>query len=86
LTGKPGELVVAPSGAAVLTVQLPKPPPGSTYEAWVASPQVQRAGLFTGGLVKLDRRVPRGARVMVTLERAGGTDAPTRQPLLSARA
>jgi anti-sigma factor RsiW len=86
LTGKPGELVVAPSGAAVLTVQLPKPPPGSTYEAWVASPQVHPAGLFAGGLVKLDRRVPRGARVMVTLERAGGTDAPTRQPLLSARA
>ena len=31
------------------------------------------AGVFTGGVVKLERRVPRGAHVMVTLERAGGT-------------
>jgi anti-sigma factor RsiW len=86
LNGRPGELVVAPSGDAVLTVRLPTPPPGRTYEAWVASPKIQPAGVFTGGVVKLDRRVPRGAQVMVTLERKGGTDAPTQQPLLIARA
>jgi anti-sigma factor RsiW len=86
LQGKPGELVVAPSGDAVLTVQLPAPPAGKTYEAWVASPDAHPAGTFAGGLVKLDRRVPRGAQVMVTLERAGGTTAPTQQPVLSARA
>ena len=33
-----GELVVAPTGDAVLDVTLPKPPTGNTYEAWVASP------------------------------------------------
>jgi anti-sigma factor RsiW len=86
LKGKPGELVVAPSGDAVLTVQLPAPPKGHTYEAWVASPDIRPAGTFSGGLVKLDRHVPRGAQVMVTLERSGGSTAPTQQPLLSARA
>jgi anti-sigma factor RsiW len=86
LQGTPGELVVAPSGDAVLTLSLPSPPTGRTYEAWVASPAVQPAGVFTGGLVKLSRRVPRGALVMVTLERSGGVDAPTQQPLLRARA
>ena len=86
LQGKPGELVVAPSGDAVLTVSLPSPPKGSTYEAWVATPAVQPAGVFSGGLVKLSRRVPRGALVMVTLERSGGVGAPTQQPLLRARA
>ena len=53
-----------------------------TYEAWVASPAVQPAGVFTGSLVKLSRRVPRGALVMVTLERTGGVNAPAQQPLL----
>jgi anti-sigma factor RsiW len=86
LQGRPGELVVAPSGDAVLTVRLPLPPPGRTYEAWVASPKIHPAGVFAGGVVKLDRRVPRGAQVMVTLERKGGTDAPTQQPLLIVRA
>ena len=86
LQGTPGELVVAPSGDAVLTVSLPAPPKGSTYEAWVASPSVKPAGVFKGGLVKLSRRVPHGALVMVTLERSGGVGAPTQQPLLRARA
>jgi hypothetical protein len=84
--GTPGELVVAPSGDAVLTVSLPAPPRGSTYEAWVASPAVRPAGVFARGLVKLSRRVPRGALVMVTLERSGGVAAPTQQPLLRVRA
>jgi anti-sigma factor RsiW len=85
--GARGELVVAPSGDAVLTVSLPKPPQGKTYEAWVAQPQhVQPAGVFSDGLVLLDRHVPRGAQVLVTLEQSGGTSTPTQQPLLSARA
>jgi anti-sigma factor RsiW len=82
----PGELVVAPSGDAVLTLALPAPPKGKTYEAWVATPTVQPAGVFSGGLVKLSRHVPRGALVMVTLERSGGVDAPTQQPLVRVRA
>ncbi len=86
LQGRPGELVVAPSGDAVLTVSLPAPPKGRTYEAWVATPAVKSAGVFSGGLVKLSRRVPHGALVMVTLERSGGVAAPSQQPLFRVRA
>ena len=46
LQGARGELVVAQSGDAVLNVGLPKPPKGSTYEAWVAAPAVRAAGTF----------------------------------------
>jgi len=83
--GVKGELVVAPSGTAVLAVSLPSPPKGKTYEAWIADPTVRRAGQFGGGAFTLPRRVTPGARVMVTLERAGGVDAPTSKPLLIAR-
>ncbi len=84
--GKAGQLVVAPSGDAVLSVSLPRAPKGKTYEAWVANPAVHPAGLFAGGLVKLTLPVQRGAQVMVTLERSSGVGAPTQQPLLRVRA
>jgi anti-sigma factor RsiW len=84
--GKPGALVVAPSGDAVLTVTLPRPPSGKTYEAWVAGKHVRAAGTFNGGLVKLTQHVVPGDQVMVTLERNGGVDAPTSAPLLRVRA
>jgi anti-sigma factor RsiW len=84
--GKAGQLVVAPSGDAVLSVSLPRAPKGKTYEAWIANPAVHPAGLFAGGLVKLTLPVQRGAQVMVTLERSSGVDAPTQQPLLRVRA
>lgn len=86
LAGAKGELVVAPSGKAVLAVSLPAPPHGKTYEAWVADPSIRRAGQFGGGAFTLPVHVPRGARVMVTIERAGGVDAPTSKPLLVAQA
>jgi anti-sigma-K factor RskA len=86
LQGAPGELVVAPSGEAVLSISLPKPPQGKTYEAWVADPSVRPAGVFAGGATKLRVRVRRGARVMVSVERAGGVGAPTTTPIVSARA
>jgi hypothetical protein len=86
VTGAPGELVVAPSGAAVLAVRLPIPPKGKTYEAWVADSAVHRAGQFSGSTFALKERVAHGAQVMVTLENEGGVDAPTSKPLLSARA
>ena len=86
VSGAPGQLVVAPSGAAVLAVRLPSPPHGKTYEAWVADSAVHRAGQFSGKTFALQQRVAPGAQVMVTLENAGGVDAPTSKPLLSARA
>ena len=85
LGGSRGELVVAPSGQAVLAVQLPKLPSGKTYEAWIADPAVKRAGQFNGATFTLPRRVSRGAQVMVTVERSGGVDAPTSKPLLAVR-
>ena len=85
LSGARGELVVAPSGDAVLAVRLPAPPKGKTYEAWIADGSVRRAGQFSGGTFALTGRVANGARVMVTVEKSGGVDAPTSQPILRAR-
>jgi anti-sigma factor RsiW len=86
VSGAKGELVVAPSGDAVLAVNLPSPPKGKTYEAWIANPKVHRAGEFDGRTTTLPVHVTHGAQVMVTIEREGGVDAPTMQPLLIARA
>ncbi len=86
VSGAPGQLVVASSGAAVLAVQLPPLPHGKTYEAWVADGAVHRAGQFSGKVIMLQHRVVPGSQVMVTLENAGGVDAPTSKPLVSARA
>jgi anti-sigma-K factor RskA len=86
LRGATGQLVVAPSGEAVLSVALPKLPKGKTYEAWVADPSVHAAGVFSGQTTKLRVQVPRGAQVMVSVERAGGVDAPTTTPIVTARA
>lgn len=82
-----GVLVVAPSGKAALAADLPAPPHGKVYEAWVINANVaQRAGTFTGKRVTLTTPVPAGATVAVTLEHAGGVDQPTTEPLLSATA
>jgi anti-sigma factor RsiW len=86
LSGANGQLVVAPTGDAVLAVRLPALPNGKTYEAWIADGSVRRAGQFSGGTFALAHRVAPGARVMVTVETSGGVDAPTSQPILIARA
>jgi anti-sigma factor RsiW len=83
--GVAGQLVVAPSGQAALAVDLPAPPKGKTYEAWVIDSGVHRDRLFDGGTTLLERRVRAGTTVKVTLEPDGGVDAPTSTPLLSAR-
>jgi anti-sigma-K factor RskA len=78
-----GGLLVAGDGEAALVVcGLEPAPEGRTYEAWVLEGQTPRpAGLFPGGSgcppVLLERTVPRGAQVAVTLERAGGAPRPT---------
>ena len=87
LTGVRGALVVAPSGEAALAADLPAPPQGKVYEAWVIDTNaVHRAGTFTGPRMTLTTRVPPGATVKVTLERAGGVDHPTSRALLAVRA
>ena len=61
-----------------------------TYELWVIpkNKAPQPAGLFRDGTsmtIHLRRAVPHGAIVAVTIERAGGTSAPTTTPIVSAR-
>jgi anti-sigma-K factor RskA len=78
--GQEGQLVVRPSGEAVLVVDgLPPAPAGKTYEAWVV-PEGSAplpAGIFDGGsdsVLVLDRPVPEGTKVAVSLEPAGGVE------------
>jgi anti-sigma-K factor RskA len=83
LSGASGRLQVDRVGHAVLAVDhVARAPSGKTYEAWVIpeGKAPERAGLFGGGgrvNVRLGPRVPAGSKVAVTLERAGGVDAPT---------
>jgi anti-sigma-K factor RskA len=93
LQSRRGILAVRPNGTAALAVaNLGRAPSGKTYEAWVVERQTPRpAGLFKGGsegatVVALERRVPRGAIVAVTVERAGGVTKPTPPLILTASA
>ncbi len=85
-----GQLVVAPDGRAVLVVaDLATAPSGKTYEVWVIEGTTPtRAGLFHGGtrsVVPVEGTVGKGAVVAVTLERAGGVDAPTTTPRVASQ-
>lgn len=87
-----GTLVVTPTGSAVLVLAgLDPPPEGKTYEVWVwldPNDAPDPAGLFEPvgetTLVALDRSVPRGASVAVTVEPDGGSAQPTGEPLFTA--
>jgi hypothetical protein len=62
-------------------------PAGKTYETWIIDGnKITRDALFSGGgrvLVPVHGTVPSNAVVAVTLERAGGVDAPTSTPLVA---
>ena len=83
-----GVVAVAPDGSAAVALTLPRAPADKTYEAWVIRKGSARpAGLFTGSAVfKLQRSVPRGSVIAVTLEPAGGVDQPTTKPLAATEA
>ncbi len=91
LAGARGELVVRSSGEAQLTVEdLPAAPVGKAYEVWVIEAgKPLPAGLFSGAddrdVVQLERPVPAGATVAVTLEPGAGSKTPTGDVLFSAR-
>ena len=79
-----GRLHVEPDGDATLVVDRDDAPEGMDYELWVIEDDTpRRAGLFDDGtnVVRLSRQVPRGASVAMTLERDGGVDAPTTEPI-----
>jgi anti-sigma-K factor RskA len=92
LQGARGSLLIASDGRGVLVAcGLDKAPSTKTYEAWViAGKAPQPAGLFRGGSrcspLVLTQRVPKGATVAATLERAGGATAPTSPTLFRAEA
>jgi anti-sigma factor RsiW len=87
-----GRLVVDADGRAVLVLDgLDPAPAGKTYEMWVVPggdiEQASPAGLFPGSdgreIVPLDGTVQSGDVVAVTVEPAGGVDAPTTQPIVA---
>ena len=86
--GARGSLYVTPSGRAALTVaDLEPPPDGKTYEVWVFDGDTPLpAGTFAGRAALLTRPVSPGARVAVTVERAGGVARPTGTPVLVTQA
>src|SRR3954447_15681791 len=83
-----GVVAVARDRSAAVALTLPRAPAGKTYEAWVIRKGKARpAGLFTASAVfKLQRSVPRGSVIAVTLEPAGGVDQPTTKPLTASQA
>lgn len=86
-----GRLVVAGDGRAVLVVNaLERAPEGKTYEVWVAAEGAPvKAGLFDGesarDVVPVEEPVEEGSRVLVTVEQAGGVDAPTGSPIVASQ-
>lgn len=86
VTGR-GALVIARDAQAYLVLELPEPPPGKAYEAWVirrgvpvrAGMAPARSGVVT---VRLEHAPRAGDITAVTLESATGVDRPTSDPLL----
>ena len=84
-----GRLVVGPDGKGVLVVDgLGPAPAGKTYALWVArqGEDPVPAGLFPGSdgrdVALVDETVDTGEVVLVTIEPAGGVDAPTTEPVI----
>jgi anti-sigma factor RsiW len=85
-----GRLVVAEDGrAAIVLASLDPAPAGKTYELWIAAEGVDPApaGLFSGEdepeVVALEGAVEPGEAVLVTVEDAGGVQAPSTQPIVA---
>jgi anti-sigma factor RsiW len=85
-----GRLVVWPDGKAILVMnELNPTPAGKTYQLWIVphGGAAKSAGLFPGGdgsdVVAVDGVVESGEIVAVTIEKAGGVDAPTTKPIVA---
>jgi anti-sigma-K factor RskA len=84
-----GRLVVAPDGRAALVLRDVAPAPsGKTYQMWIVAHggTPRSAGLFPGGepidILRVDGTVQEGDVVAVTIEDAGGADAPSSEPVI----
>jgi anti-sigma-K factor RskA len=86
-----GRLVVGDDGAAVLVLDgIDAAPSGKTYELWVSDGGAPvPAGLFDGGaqrdVVPVEEPVEPGSVVLVTVEPAGGVEAPTTDPIVASQ-
>jgi anti-sigma factor RsiW len=89
LTSGAGRLVVGQDGRAALVLPgLGQAPAGKTYQAWIIEDDNPiSAGTFPGedgvDVVLLDGDVADGEVVAVTIEQAGGVDAPTTDPIVA---
>jgi anti-sigma-K factor RskA len=63
---------------------MPRPPSGTTYALWyIGADGMTAAGTFDGdGGVVLTGQMDAGDTVGVTVEPAGGSDAPTTDPII----
>lgn len=73
--------------SAILFDGLPTAPAGSTYQAWfIDETGARSAGLFDAGSAStaflLEGELSAGAAIGVTIEPAGGSEAPTSDPIL----
>jgi anti-sigma-K factor RskA len=80
--GASSHVVVGSDGRAVVVSNLGPAPAGKTYELWVIQgDSVRAAGLFGAGKasspVLLERSVPKGAQVGISIEKSGGVSQPT---------
>jgi anti-sigma factor RsiW len=85
-----GKLVVADGDAVLVVDDLGTAPSGKTYQTWVIEDGAPvSAGVFEGSpdrsVVPLDEEVPDGAVVAVTVENAGGAEAPTSDPIVASQ-
>jgi anti-sigma factor RsiW len=84
-----GRLVVGPDGqAALVLTDLEPAPSGRTYQAWIIEGDNPiPAGVFPGSdrldVVLVDGDVAEGEIVAVTIEPAGGVDAPSSAPVVA---
>jgi anti-sigma factor RsiW len=82
-------LQVRGTQAALVVSGLPAPPASHVDELWVAhagsSPEPAGTFVVRAGSVDVGRPVRRGDLVMVTVEPAPGTDAPSTKPFIVAR-
>ena len=86
-----GEVVRLPDERAVLVAEdLPSPPEGETYQAWIMREDVpEPAGLFepndTGAAAApIEGSIEGADAVAVTVEPSGGSSSPTSDPLMTA--
>jgi anti-sigma-K factor RskA len=82
-----GRLIVAEDSRAVLVLDALEPAPsGKTYQVWIVDQGEAPAGLFPGSegveIVQVEGTVEPGEVVAVTIEDAGGAEAPSSEPIV----